>query len=76
MKGTKRKWIRYFNIILGIPNKKQRTSGAGDNSYTERSIEPASRQINLLREQQGFSAWQLKADYNSAPVIQHCEGDF
>lgn len=74
MKGAKSKWIRYFNIILGIPNKKQRISIIDDS--TERSIEPASRQINLLRDQQSISVWELKADYNSTAVIQHCEGDF
>ncbi len=69
---TRSKWIRYFNIILGIPNKKVRATGTPIISVS--SSEPASRYIAAYRESDTEKNWQLKSDFDrTVPLIQNCE---
>ncbi|RYE20147.1 MAG: hypothetical protein EOP51_18450 [Sphingobacteriales bacterium] len=77
MKG-KSKLVRYINIILGIPNKRERVSIVStqqdDTIYT---AEPAGRQMHTSRNGEKSETWQLKADFDRAfPVIQPCEQSF
>ena len=78
MKANKSKWLRYFNIIMGIPNKKQKASHFSvDAEYRYMNAEPAGRQIRALRADEKNGEWQLKADFqNSTPVIQNCDHSF
>jgi hypothetical protein len=78
MKDNKNKWLRYFNIIMGIPNKKQKASRFSvDSEDAYIHAEPAGRQIRALRADEINGEWQLKADFqNTTPVIQNCDHSF